>query len=70
MIRRMADGRLKEFRHPRRIDDERLRVLWMTRLTDKEIARQLDHHIGAVRRRAMALGLPKRRLFWSRGAAE
>lgn len=50
----------------KRIDDNLLKKLWPTRLPDKELARRLGKHRGVLRRRAARLGLPLRRVIWSR----
>ena len=48
----------------RRVNDKELRHLWSTRLSDKEIAARLGHHLGVIRRRAGVLGLKPRRIIW------
>ena len=48
----------------RRVNDEELRRLWPTRLSDKEIAARLGHHRSVVRRRAQTIGLKPRRIVW------
>lgn len=53
------------------IDDDLLRKLWPSKLSDKELAEQMGHHRGAIRRRAARLGLPNsRRAMWSKQAHE
>ncbi len=44
----------------RRVDDTKLKELWDTYLTDKEIAEILGHHRAVFRRRAEQIGLPPR----------
>lgn len=48
----------------RRVNDDELRRLWPSRLSDKEIAARLGHHRSVVRRRAARIGLRPRRLVW------
>lgn len=52
----------------KRVNDERLRKLWATRLSGKELAARLGHHRGVIYRRAAKLGLPKRREIWAKDA--
>ena len=49
----------------RKVDDDELRRLWPTRLSDKELAARLGHHRSVIRRRADTLGLQPRRLIWN-----
>jgi hypothetical protein len=53
----------------RYVNDDLLRLLWPTRLSDKELAARLGHHRSVVRRRAVRLGLKPRREVWSSEAA-
>lgn len=48
-------------RLPQPFNDELLKKLWPTDLTDDDLAENLGHGRGALRRRAKALGLPLRR---------
>lgn len=43
-------------------EDDLLRRLWPSRMTDYELAERFGRHRGAVRRRAELIGLPIRRL--------
>lgn len=52
----------------RRIDDAVLRKLWFSRLPDKVVAARMGHHRGVLRRKAIKLGFPPRRVIWSREA--
>lgn len=49
----------------KRVNDDELRRLWPTRLSDKEIASRLGHHRSVIRRRAENLGLKPRRIVWA-----
>lgn len=49
----------------RRVNDEELRRLWPTKLSDKAIAQRLGHHRSVIRRRAETLGLRPRREIWA-----
>jgi len=51
-------------RLPIKIDDEKLKKLWPTRLPDKVLAVRMGHGLGALHRRARRLGLPYRRQIW------
>jgi hypothetical protein len=53
-------------RHARRVDDEKLKALWPSRLPDKLLAERMGHSRGTIRRRAKALGLPIRRALWGK----
>lgn len=48
----------------RKIDDEKLRLLWPTRLPDKHIAHVMGHRRPVLNRRARTIGLKPRRLIW------
>lgn len=49
----------------KKIDDDKLRKLWPTRMSDADLAKALGHHRGTVRRRAIKIGLPSsRREIW------
>lgn len=50
---------------PRQIDDATLRKLWFSRLPDRVVAERMGHHRGVLRRRAMKLGFPRRRVIWN-----
>jgi pyrroloquinoline quinone (PQQ) biosynthesis protein C len=54
----------------KKIDDDMLKRLWPSRLSDKEIAERMGHHRGVLRRRAAAIGLPTRRAIWSAATSE
>jgi hypothetical protein len=63
---------IKARRGNRTIDSDRLRELWLSDLTGPEIARLMNHGIGALRRHAtITLGLPaSRRAIWSKEKPE
>ena len=50
---------------PIRVDDEKLKLLWPSRLPDKVLAAKMGHDRGTLHRRARALGLPYRRNIWA-----
>jgi hypothetical protein len=55
----------------KRVNDDLLRKLWATKLSDKELAERMGHHRSVVRRRAAEIGLPtSRRAIWSKQARE
>lgn len=56
---------MKHRRQQRRIDDLELMRLWYSRIPDEEMATQMDHNRGALRRRAKQLGLRPRRELWA-----
>lgn len=50
----------------KKLDDVKLKRLWPTRMTECAIAKQMGTSRGAVRRRAVKIGLPSsRRELWS-----
>lgn len=50
----------------KRVNDDLLRKLWPSHLSDKELAEAMGHHRSVIRRRAEAIGLPSsRRSIWS-----
>ena len=52
-------------RRHKKIDDALLRKLWVSRLTEAEIAKKMGHRPYTLRRRAIKLGLPRsRRKMW------
>jgi hypothetical protein len=54
-----------------RADDDRLRRLWASLLSDQELAAAVERHRSVVRRRAAEIGLPtSRRALWSQQARE
>ena len=55
-------SRLVERRQPRPIDEDMLRALWPSMLSDYDLADRLGHDRGVVRRKAAKLGLLPRRL--------
>lgn len=49
----------------KKIDDTKLKKLWVSRMSEDEIAKALGHQRWTVRRRAVKLGLPSsRRELW------
>lgn len=56
---------VRHFARKKAINDTELRRLWPTHMTDCAIAKKLGHSKGALRRRAVKLGLPSsRRKLW------
>lgn len=47
------------------IDDDKLKRLWPSRMSDCDLAREMGHKTWTVRRRAAKLGLPLRRKLWA-----
>ncbi len=46
----------------RKINDDLLRELWSTALSDKEVAARLGHHRSIIWRRAETIGLKSRQI--------
>jgi hypothetical protein len=57
----------RHYAKKKKVDDAKLRRLWPSRLSDKELVKQLGHHTWTLRRRAIKLGLPSsRRELWGK----
>lgn len=51
----------------RKIDDSKLKRLWVSRMPEAELERLLGHDRSTLRRRAIKLGLPSsRRAIWEK----
>lgn len=56
---------MKSKRRRQTINDDMLKRLWITRLTEREIAGMMGHRPYTLRRRAIKIGLPRsRRKMW------
>jgi hypothetical protein len=56
----------RHFAKKKKLDDAKLRRLWSTHMTEGEIAKQMGHSRGTLRRRAVKIGLrSSRREIWS-----
>jgi hypothetical protein len=48
------------------IDDAKLKRLWVSHMTECNIAKEMGHHRNTLRRRAAKLGMPLRRKIWAK----
>lgn len=55
----------RHYAKPKVIDDDKLKRLWGSRMTECAIAKELGHRPWTIRRRAAKLGLPLRRKIWA-----